>query len=110
MKSSLSWKEYQQLELIAPERPTFKQRCQRFWRSFVADLRGSGEPRLWQSCDRHGQILWNGYDPTTGRSVQGVSEADMLTWLEQRHYGRHDFDQPTLPPARRSPFQIKMHG
>lgn len=106
MKSSLSWKEYQRLELIEPEQPTLKQRWQRFWRAFTADLQGSGEPRLWQTRDRNG-IWWNGYDPISGRSIRQVSEPEMLTWLEQRHYGRMEAERPRLPIARRSPYELR---
>ncbi|NJL20176.1 MAG: hypothetical protein HC895_04030 [Leptolyngbyaceae cyanobacterium SM1_3_5] len=106
MKSSMDWKEYQRLELITPPRKTLKQKIQDFWQAVVADLKGSTEPRLWESIDRNGQTAWNGYDPATGRSVHNLSESDVLTWLEQRHYSHTDFDQPKLPKVRRSYYQV----
>lgn len=104
-KSAIDWKEYQRLELITPEKITLRQKLQQFWQDLAGELTGNGEPRLWQTLDRAGNAFWNGYDPTTGRSVRGLSEADMLTWLEQRHYSRSEFSQPRLPIARRGYFQ-----
>jgi len=106
MRSSLKWKEYQRLELIVPEQPTFKQRCQQFWQAFVTELKGSNEPRLWQSRDRDGNLCWNGDDPINGRSVRGISETEMLTWLEQRHYG-HPPSSSRLK-SRRSHFEALL--
>lgn len=106
MKSSMNWKEYQRLELITPPRKTLKQKIQEFWQAVVADVNGSNEPRLWQSIDSSGQTSWNGYDPLSGQSVRNLSESDVLTWLEQRHYSHTDFDQPKLPKVRRSYYQV----
>ncbi len=108
MKSSLKWKEYQRLELIVPEQPTFKQRCQRFWQALVTELKGSSEPHLWQSRDRAGNLCWNGDDPISGRSVRGISETEMLTWLEQRHYGSSPISEPRLKASRRRDFEALL--
>ena len=105
MKSPISWKEYQRLELITPEKKTFGQKLQQFWQAVVADLKDTAEPRLWQTIDRSGHAAWNGYDPMTGRSVHHLSESDLLTWLEQRHSSHTEFDQPKLP-QRRSQYEV----
>lgn len=55
----------------------------------------SSEPRIWQSSNGLGpifkgqsakQVLWNAYDPETGRSIYGVSETELRAWLEERYY------------------------
>ena len=43
------------------------------------------EPKVWQRCDRYGQILWYGYDPVTGRSVCRHSEGEIRIWIEGRY-------------------------
>lgn len=44
------------------------------------------ELRIWQSSDRFGNTVWNAYDPVTNRSTSLDSEAELRTWIEERHY------------------------
>ncbi len=57
------------------------------WQSLRTRLNVSEEPRVWPSChDPAAPPTWNGYDPSTGQSIYGVSEVELQTWLEERHY------------------------
>ena len=55
------------------------------WQHLVKAIAHGNEPRLWQT-QKHGQPIWHGYDPASGRSVTRFSEAEMLIWLEERYY------------------------
>lgn len=48
-------------------------------------LSQGSELRVWQTTDRQGTTWWNVYDPVTQRSVRLISEAEVLTWIEQRY-------------------------
>ncbi|QKD81088.1 hypothetical protein HPC62_01880 [Thermoleptolyngbya sichuanensis A183] len=43
------------------------------------------EPRVWQTGDRAGNIVWHVYDPTSNRSATFASEAEVRVWLEERY-------------------------
>ncbi|WOB43814.1 hypothetical protein HNI00_12095 [Thermoleptolyngbya oregonensis NK1-22] len=60
-------------------------RLKGLWERAIAALDVSDEPRVWRSQDGHGDVLWNAYDPKTGKSVNCVSEADLRVWLEARY-------------------------
>lgn len=49
-------------------------------------LAGGNEIEIWQSRDRHGNLLWNVHDPRSGRSAQLDSEQEVRIWLEERYY------------------------
>ena len=55
------------------------------WQHLVKAIAHSNEPRIWQS-QKHGQTIWHGYDPASGKSVTRFSETEMLIWLEERYY------------------------
>ncbi|MBF2084702.1 hypothetical protein [Thermoleptolyngbya sp. C42_A2020_037] len=46
---------------------------------------GAPEPRVWQTGDRAGNIVWHVYDPTSNRSATFASEAEVRIWLEERY-------------------------
>jgi hypothetical protein len=56
--------------------------CQRF----VTLINHASELQVWQSSDRSGHTWWNGYDPSTGKSISLDSEAEMRMWIEERYY------------------------
>lgn len=43
------------------------------------------EPRIWQTGDRAGNIIWHVYDPTRNTSASFASEAEVRVWLEERY-------------------------
>ena len=57
----------------------------RIWQYLVKAIAHSNEPRVWQT-QKHGQTIWHGYDPVSGKSVTRFSETEMLMWLEERYY------------------------
>jgi hypothetical protein len=57
------------------------------WQGLLTRLDVSNEPRVWPT--NHSNVApptWNGYDPVTGQSIYRVSEVELRTWLEERHY------------------------
>lgn len=44
----------------------------------------TNEPEIQQVADQCGQVWWYIYDPLTGQSFYLESEAEVLTWLEER--------------------------
>lgn len=58
----------------------------RIWQFISTILNPGNEPKVWQSCDRFGQIWWHAYDPVTESYICRDSEADILSWLEERYY------------------------
>ena len=57
----------------------------RIWQYLVKAIAHGNEPRIWQT-QKHGQTIWHGYDPASGKSVSRFSETEMLIWLEERYY------------------------
>jgi len=53
----------------------------------VVSTPSSNEPRIWQECDRFGNIWWYVYDPISRRSIQLPSEQEVRRWLEKRFSG-----------------------
>ena len=49
-------------------------------------LSGGNEIEIWQSRDRHGNLLWNVRDRLSGRSAQLDSEQEVRIWLEERYH------------------------
>lgn len=65
---------------------TFSLKLKQIWQFLVTTLKVKSELRVWPTCDRKGNIWWSAYEPTSGRSIHQISEAEMLTWIEkQRH-------------------------
>lgn len=58
---------------------------QRLGQWLLTSLTDSQQVRVWTKITPNG-TQWNAYDPAIGRSFSGYSEADLRTWLEQRHY------------------------
>lgn len=56
------------------------------WGSFVTELMGREEPKIWRVYDRAGVATWRVYDPTTNQSAHFVSEQEVRVWLDQRYY------------------------
>jgi hypothetical protein len=50
----------------------------------VRSLTDSQQVRVWTKITPNG-TQWNAYDPQCDRRFSGYSEADLRTWLEQRH-------------------------
>lgn len=97
MKSSISWQEYQQLELIAQPATRWqrlKARLRQQWLGAIARLESSSEPNVWRTHDEVGAITWNAYDPVTGKAIYQVSASEVRAWLEERyHPNRFNADQ-----------------
>lgn len=92
MKSSISWKEYQELELITQPQTRwqrFQARLRQRWHQAIARLEASSEPNVWRTHDEVGAITWNAYDPVTGKAIYQVSASEVRVWLEERHHPNH---------------------
>ncbi|MEM9486101.1 MAG: hypothetical protein AAGA83_20690 [Cyanobacteria bacterium P01_F01_bin.116] len=57
-----------------------------FWDSALKLATGSTEPMINQQCNSNGQTVYSVYDPVTEQQLDGLSEAEVRTWLEQRYY------------------------
>jgi len=55
-------------------------------RGLFKSLAGGNEIEIWQSRDRHGNLLWNVRDRLSGRSAQLDSEREVRIWLEERYH------------------------
>ncbi|NJL39822.1 MAG: hypothetical protein HC899_26035 [Leptolyngbyaceae cyanobacterium SM1_4_3] len=91
IKSSMTWQEYQDVELISRQspngkRPKFGEKLNSLWQTILAHLKVSSEPQVWQTRNAAGEMVWNAYNPTTGQSIEQVSEHEVRVWLEERHY------------------------
>jgi hypothetical protein len=81
---------YQLIDLalgkVSAQHKTQKQgRIQQFFSSLLTHFTHTSEPRIWQKCDRHGNIYFYVYDPMTGRASTLGSEREVRIWLEQRY-------------------------
>jgi hypothetical protein len=54
--------------------------------NIVRLLTGDSEIRIWQRCDRAGNIVWYVYNPATEQSAQFSSEQEVRVWLDQHYY------------------------
>lgn len=68
-------------QVSSPARSPLSRWMQELWQWLVA----KPEPRIWQQCDRHGNLLWRVYDPESRESACFTSEAEVRVWLEQRY-------------------------
>ena len=46
------------------------------------------EPKVWQKCDREGNIYWLIFNPITSLYISFGSEQEVRIWLEERYYHR----------------------
>jgi hypothetical protein len=74
-----------QVSLVNSNR-SLKRLLARLWQGITTRLLERSELQVWHTCDATGQIWWNAYDPTTGQAIYLVPEAQVLAWIEQRHY------------------------
>jgi hypothetical protein len=70
-----------------PANLSFQQRLQKFGQKLYKLLVGSNELQVWSTTDRAGQTYWHAHDPLTNKSIVCRSEAEMVEWIENRHYG-----------------------
>ncbi len=67
-----------------PSAYSLNQGLKRLGQWLLASLIDSQQVRIWTKNTRAG-VLWCAYDPTTQRSVERCSEADLRAWLEERY-------------------------
>lgn len=65
----------------------------RLWWDVVDSLRVTQEPCVRELVDRTGFTYWRVYDPDSNEFLRFSTDADVVTWLEERHQRR-------LPPDR----------
>ncbi|MBI4782971.1 MAG: hypothetical protein HY785_16860 [Oscillatoriophycideae cyanobacterium NC_groundwater_1537_Pr4_S-0.65um_50_18] len=88
MKPTLSWLEYQQLELILPAKvvkPSWRDRIWQVWQTAVSYFTESRDIQISCTRDIAGKVWWSGYDPQTQRSLHHVSEQEIRAWIERRY-------------------------
>jgi len=51
----------------------------------VSQMGGGDGPLVWQTHDAAGHAVWSAEDRVSGKSIQGVSEAELRIWLEARY-------------------------
>ncbi len=61
-----------------------KNGLQRLSQGLIQFLTGTQQVRIWTKEASTGKI-WFAYDPKLDRSISGVSEDDLRTWLEERY-------------------------
>ncbi|MGJ5673197.1 MAG: hypothetical protein ACR9NN_06230 [Nostochopsis sp.] len=61
----------------------FQENLRKIWQKLINYLVASQELQVRQKIDRHGNLYWQAYDPTTGKSFMSGSESDILAWIEQ---------------------------
>jgi hypothetical protein len=54
-------------------------------RMLVSQLVGGDGPLVWQTRDVAGRAVWSAEDRVSGKSIRGVSEAELRIWLEARY-------------------------
>ncbi|MBD3880438.1 hypothetical protein IFO70_01570 [Phormidium tenue FACHB-886] len=88
MKPTLSWSEYQRLELIPASvrrNPSLHDRLIYHWQQLIQAWTKPSEIEVWSTSDAADTEWWSGYDPQTGRSLEHVSEIEIRRWIEQRY-------------------------
>ena len=63
----------------------FQQHIQQILNRLKAKLLADSDLQVWHTQDARGNILWSAYDPTSGHSINQISETEMRIWIEQRH-------------------------
>ncbi len=83
---ALNWRSsHNHTEPATATRPRLFDYLRIMWTSWQKRLSMSNEPRIWQTRDRNGNVLWNAYDPVSDRSLYYASEAEVRIWLENRY-------------------------
>lgn len=75
------WHASPSLPQLKPSDPWYKQ----LGRFLMQSLTDSDQVRIWTKITPYG-TQWSAYDPKLQRRFSAYSEAEMRTWLEQRHY------------------------
>ncbi|MGB3294939.1 MAG: hypothetical protein WBB01_18305 [Phormidesmis sp.] len=60
-------------------------RLRDLWNTLQARFGPGCEPYAWETKTPTGQIVWNAYDPISGRLIRDASASEVRTWLEQRY-------------------------
>jgi hypothetical protein len=58
----------------------------RLWEFLLNTLSTSAEPKIHRKYDRHGNLSFRVYDPSTGLRNTFTSEQEVRAWLDQRYY------------------------
>lgn len=76
---------------LQPRKPAkFFQLLQTHWQRWLNRLIQKNELRVWQTCDRHGNVLWHAFDPLTEEAVTCGSEEAIRVWVEKHYYRNPD--------------------
>ncbi|MDJ1183693.1 hypothetical protein [Roseofilum casamattae] len=68
------------------DRAMASDRLRKLWNYLVAVWWNSEEPRIYQKQDKHGNWIYQIYDPVAHERFICDSEAEVRVWLEQRYY------------------------
>ena len=74
------WQDSPSLPQLKPSNPWYKQ----LGRFLIQSLTDGDQVRIWTKITPNG-TQWCAYDPKLQRRFSAYSEAEMRTWLEQRH-------------------------
>lgn len=58
----------------------------RFWEFLLNTLSAPAEPKIRRKHDRHGNLYFRVYDPSTATTNTFTSEQEVRAWLDQRYY------------------------
>ena len=84
---AMSRQQLEQLWQASPSLPQLKSSdpwYKQLGRFLIESLTDSDQVRIWTKVTLNG-TQWNAYDPKRQRRFSAYSEAEMRTWLEQRH-------------------------
>jgi len=68
-----------------PTQERLSKRISNLLRMLVSQMGGGDGPLVWQTHDAAGHAVWSAEDRVSGKSIQGVSEAELRIWLEARY-------------------------
>ncbi len=66
-------------------RKRLSNRLSDLFRSLISQLSSETGPAIWQTHEAGGRAVWSAEDRASGRSIRGVSEAELRVWLEARY-------------------------
>jgi hypothetical protein len=70
-------------------RISLAQRLGKFWGGFqkamATWMTQKSEPKVYERCDRLGNLYYQVYDPVSGISAKFSSDTEIRIWLEQRY-------------------------
>lgn len=58
----------------------------KIWQTFSKILIIDDNLKIWQKCDRFGNLYWQAYNPKTRNFVYFASETEVRIWIEQQLY------------------------